>query len=256
MKFLKYIVLLSIVLTSCKANKNMMDANAIAKETSAKKVAKKHIAANFDKKTIDSKLKVNFNNGKINQSLTVNLQIDKDKAIYLKGTKFITVFKAMITPTTVSYYSPFAKNYFEGDFSMIKELLGVEINFEQLQNLFLGQSLLNIKEEKQDLRIENNQYILSPEKQAEMFDIFFTINPGHFKLDEQSIVNADKDLRLDIKYPSYSIINKIIFPSEINIKAKSADSLTDIDIIYKSVEFDTKLNMSFDIPSGYKRLEF
>jgi hypothetical protein len=256
MKFLKYILLLMIVLTSCKTKKNMIDANAIAKEISAKKVAKKHIAANFDKKTIDSKLKVNFNNGKIDQSLTVNLQIDKDKVIYLKGTKFITVFKAKITPTTVSYYSPFAKNYFEGDFSMIKKLLGVEINFEQLQNLFLGQSLLNVKEVDQTVEIVNNKYILSPEKQAELFDIFFIINPSHFKLDEQSIVNVAKDLRLDVKYPSYSLIDKVIFPSEINIKAKKSDSFTDIDIIYKSVEFNTNLKMNFDIPNGYKRLEF
>ena len=88
---------------------------------------------------------------------------------------------------------------------MIKELLGVDINFEQLQNLFLGQSLLNVKEEKQDLDIVSNRYILSPEKQAALFDIFFTINPSHFKLDKQSIINEDKNLRLDVKYPSYQI---------------------------------------------------
>jgi hypothetical protein len=256
MKFLKYILLLMIVLTSCKTKKNMIDANAIAKEISAKKVAKKHIAANFDKKTVDAKLKVNFNNGKINQSLTVNLLIEKDKVIWLKGTKFITIFKAKITPTSVSYYSPFAKNYFEGDFSMIKQLLGVEINFEQLQNLFLGQSLLNVKEENQELQIVNNRYILSPEKQAELFDIFFTINPSHFKLDEQSIINVAKNLRLDVKYPSYNLINKVVFPSEINIRANTSDSFTDIDIIYKAVEFNTYLKMSYDIPNGYKRLEF
>ena len=256
MKFLKYILLLMIVLTSCKTKKNMIDANAIAKEISAKKVAKKHIAANFDKKTVDAKLKVNFNNGKINQSLTVNLLIDKDKVIWLKGTKFITIFKAKITPTSVSYYSPFAKNYFEGDFSMIEQLLGVKINFEQLQNLFLGQSLLDVKEVDQTVEIVNNRYILSPEKQAELFAIFFTINPSHFKLDEQSIINVAKNLRLDIKYPSYNLINKVVFPSEINIKAKKSDSFTDIDIIYKSVEFNTDLKMSYDIPNGYKRLEF
>jgi hypothetical protein len=256
MKFLKYILLLMIVLTSCKTKKNMIDANAIAKEISAKKVAKKHIAANFDKKTVDAKLKVNFNNGKINQSLTVNLLIEKDKVIWLKGTRFITIFKAKITPTSVSYYSPFAKNYFEGDFSMIKQLLGVEINFEQLQNLFLGQSLLNVKEENQELQIVNNRYILSPEKQAELFDIFFTINPSHFKLDEQSIINVAKNLRLDVKYPSYNLINKVVFPSEINIRANTSDSFTDIDIIYKAVEFNTYLKMSYDIPNGYKRLEF
>jgi hypothetical protein len=256
MKFLKYILLFIIVLTSCKAKKNMIDANAIAKETSAKKVAKKHIAANFDRETVDAKLKVNFNNGKTRQSLSVNMKIIKDEVIWLRGTKFITIFKAKITPTSVSYYSPFAKNYFEGDFSMIKKLLGVEINFEQLQNLFLGQSLLNVKEEKQTVEIVNNKYVLSPEKQAELFHIFFTINPSHFKLEEQSIINALKNLRLDIKYPSYNLVDGVVFPSEINVKAKNSKSITDIDLFYKSVIFDTALNMSFNIPSSYKRLEF
>ena len=64
MKFFKYVVLLSIVFSSCKSTKNMIDTNAIAKNYSAKKVAKKHTAANFDKNTVDAKLKVNFNNGK------------------------------------------------------------------------------------------------------------------------------------------------------------------------------------------------
>lgn len=234
----------------------MIDANAIAKDISAKKVAKKHIAANFDQKTIDAKLKVNFNNGKTKQGLTVSMKIKKDEVIWLKGTKFITVFKAEITPTSVRYYSPVFKHYFEGDFSMIKQLLGVEINFEQLQNLFLGQSLTNVKEEKQEVEIVNNRYILSPEKQAELFDIFFTINPAHFKLEEQSIVNAEKELRLDVKYPSYNLIDNVIFPSEINIKAKNTKSITAIDLEYKSVVFDTDVSMSFKIPNGYKLLKF
>lgn len=234
----------------------MIDASAIAKDISAKKVAKKHIAANFDKTTLDAKLKANFNNGKTKQSLSVSMKMKKDEVIWLRGTKFITVFKAEITPTSVRYYSPVFKHYFEGDFSMIKQLLGVEINFEQLQNLFLGQSLTNVKEDKQEVEIVNNRYILSPEKQAALFDIFFTINPAHFKLDEQSIVNAEKDLRLDVKYPSYNLMKDVVFPSEIKIKAKNAKSVTAIDLEYKSVVFDTDVAMSFNIPSGYKKLTF
>lgn len=234
----------------------MIDANAVAKEISARKVAKKHIAANFDKKTVDAKLKVNFNNGKTKQNLSVSMKIKKDEVIWLKGSKFITVFKAEITPTSVRYYSSVFKNSFVGDFSMIKELLGVEINFEQLQNLFLGQSLLNVKEEKQGVEITNNRYVLTPEIQAELFDIFFTINPAHFKLEEQWIVNNEKNLRLDIKYPSYNLINEVVFPSEINVKAKNSKSVTAIDLEYKSVVFDADVYMSFNIPSGYKKLTF
>lgn len=256
MKFLKYILLFTLVLTSCKTKKNMIDANAIAKEVSAKKVAKKHMAANFDRKTVDAKLKMNFKNDKTKESVSVSMKMIKDEVIWLKGSKIITVFKAEITPTSVRYYSSLFKHYFEGDFSMVKELLGVDLNFEQLQNLFSGQSLLNVKEEKQKVEIVNNKYILSPEKQAALFDVFYTINPSHFKLDEQSVINADKNLRLDVKYPSYNLVDNVVFPKEINIKAKNKKSLTTIDFLYKSVVFDADVKMSFNIPNGYKRLEF
>ncbi|WP_223444312.1 DUF4292 domain-containing protein [Polaribacter litorisediminis] len=256
MKFLKYAFLFTMIFTSCKTTKNMINSKAIAKEMSARKVARKHIAANFDRKTIDAKLKVNFDNEKTNQSLSVSMKIIKDEVIWLRGTKIITLFKAEITPTSVRYYSSVFKNYFEGDFSMIEELLGVKINFEQLQNLFLGQSLLNIKEEKQNVEIVSNSYVLSPEKQTDLYDIFFNINPSHFKLDQQSVVNSDKNVRLDIKYPSYKLIDNEVFPSQIHIRAKNPKRVTAIDFIYKTVIFDTDVKMPFSIPRGYKQLKF
>jgi hypothetical protein len=232
----------------------MIDSNTVAKEMSAKKVAKKHIAANFDKKTIESKMKVNFNNGKTNQSISVTMRIIKDEVIWLKGTKFISIFKAKITPTKLSFYSPLARKYFDGDFSMIKDLLGVEINFEQLQNLFLGQALQNLREEKQEVLLKDNSYVLSPEKQANLFNIFFSINPSHFKLDKQSIVNSLKNQRLDIFYPSYKLIDNVVFPTEINIKASQKNKFTNIDFTLKTVEFNTAFSVPFSIPNGYKRI--
>ena len=89
-----------------------------------------------------------------------------------------------------------------------------------------------------------------------MFDIFYTINPSYFKIDKQSIINSQKNLSLDIIYPSYNLINNIIFPSKINIIAKNTKRTTHIDFDYKTVVFDEDISMSFNIPSGYKRLEF
>ena len=245
-----------LVFTSCKTKKVMIDTNAIAKEISARKVAKKHIVANFDRETIDAKLKVNFSNNKRKESFSVRMKIKKDEVIWLKGSKFITIFKVKITPTSIRYYSSLLKNYFEGDFSMLQKLLGTKINFNQLQNILLGQSLLNVKEEKQQVEILNNTYILSPENQASLFDIFFSINPSHFKLDKQSIVNTAKNKRLDILYPSYTLVDNVVFPSKMEIKAKKSTSFTNIDFTLKSVVFDTELEMPFSLPSGYKLLNF
>lgn len=254
MRYLKYLLVLLVVFTSCKTKKYAIDSNVIAKEMSAKKVVRKHISANFNKETVDAKFKVDFNDGDIKQSVSVYLKIKKDEVIWLKGTKFISLFKAKITPEKVRFYSPLKRRYFEGDFSMLEKLLGTAINFQQLQNLFLGQAILDVKKAKQNIEIVNNSYVLSPKVQADLFDAFFEVNPSHFKLDKQSLVNPLKEQRLDIRYPSYKLVENEIFPQKIHIKAKQGKKLTTIGFTLKSVKFNTEINTSFKIPKGYKRI--
>ena len=59
MKLLKYILVLLVVFTSCKSNKSITTTKVV-KQMSARRVAKKHTAENFEKRTIDAKLKVNY----------------------------------------------------------------------------------------------------------------------------------------------------------------------------------------------------
>jgi len=255
MRYLKYAVLLIFVFTSCKTKKQVLDNKAIAKEMSARKVAKKHISANFKKQNLTAKFKLNFNDGRTKQSISVQLKIKKDEVIWLKGTKFINIFKAKITPEKVRFYSSLEKKYFEGDFSMVEKLLGMEVNFQQLQNLFLGQALLNVKKEKQHVAIVKNAYLLTPKTQTTLFDAFFAVNPGHFKLDEQTILNTIKKQRLDVKYPSYKLVGDEIFPEQIKIKVKQNTKVTTLDFILKSLVLNTEINTSFRIPNGYKRMK-
>jgi len=254
MRYLKYLFVFILVFTACKTKKYALDNSIIAKEMSAKKVARKHVSANFKKKTISAKFKVNFNDGSTKESISVYVRIKKDEVIWLKGTKFINIFKAKITPDKVRFYSPIEKKYFEGDFSMLENLLGTKINFQQLQNLFLGQAILDVKNKKQNIALEKNAYVLSPKTQATLFDAFFAVHPGHFKLNQQSIVNTLKNQRLDIKYTSYKLVDDEIIPQQINIILKQENKLTIIDLILRSIELNTKINTSFTVPNGYKRM--
>ena len=97
MRYLKYLFVFIFAFTACKTKKYALDNSVIAKKMSAKKVARKHVSANFKKKTIAAKFKVNFNDGITKQSISVYLRIKKDEVIWLKGTKFINVFKALKT---------------------------------------------------------------------------------------------------------------------------------------------------------------
>ena len=254
MRYLKYFLVLIIIFTSCNVKKNVINNITVAKKMSAKKVARKHVAANFNKKTLAAKFKVNFNDGVTKQSISVQLKIKKDEIIWLKGTKFINIFKAKITPEKVRFYSPLEKKYFEGDFSLLEKLLGTEINFQKLQNLFLGQALLDVKKVRQEVVIVNNAYVLSPKKQAILFDAFFTVSPNHFKLESQSIVNTLKAQRLDVQYTSYKPLKGEVFPQQMNIKATQENKTTTIGFILKSIELNKEINTSFTIPNGYKRM--
>lgn len=251
-KALKYILIFSLVFASCKSKKNLTDSKTI-KNLSTKRVVKNHYSADFDKKTIDAKLKVNYKNNKSDVDFSVRMKIKKDEVIWLKGSKFITVFRAKITPEKISYYSPHFKHYFEEDFSEIQKILGVEVTFKQLQNIFLGQVLFNIKQDRNKVEISNNSYKI--EKNMNLFDAIFFINPSHFKLDKQKLVNIVKNQYLKVEYPEYMLKDDALFPEKINIVTKSINKFTEVDINVNSVIFDSKLNMPFSIPEGYEEIE-
>ncbi|WP_369048263.1 DUF4292 domain-containing protein [Tenacibaculum sp. UWU-22] len=256
MKYLKYLLFITVVISSCKTKKYQINAPVIAKKMNANKVSRKHIAADFNKKTVDAKLNVVFKNNRENQSFSLQLKIEKDKTIWLKGSKVISIFKAKITPNSVQYYSPYAKNYFEGDFSMLKNLLGVDINFNQLQNLLLGQAMAELDQEKQPAKIIDNLYELTPKIESPLLTSLFYINPLHFKLSKQSFTRLEKNQKLDILYPEYLEKEHELFPKNIVINAQKGEKFTHIEMSVRSVIFDTDLNMPFTIPTGYKKLTF
>lgn len=255
MKYVTLLIVLFLSFSSCKSSKNIANKPTIIKEMSARRVAKKHTSSNFDEKTVDARLKVNYKSNKEKVGFKIRMKIKKDEVIWLKGTKYITVFKAKITPTKVQFYSPFYKNYFDGDFSMLKKLLGTDINFKQLQNMLLGESLFNVRQKRHAVTITDKSYQLTPKKQSELFNLFFYVNSLHYKLNKQSVVSTKKNQRLDIAYPKFLNKKGVLFPEKIKINAKQNNSYTNIDISTRSVDFNTKLNVDFKMPKGYKEIK-
>ena len=182
------------------------------------------------------------------------MKIKKNEVIWLKGTKFITVFKAKITPDKVSFYSPYYKNYIEGDFKMLEKILGVAVNYNQLQNMLLGQVMFDVSQ-KHNIELVEETYKLAPKNQQNLFDVFYWLNLTHYKLDKQSLINDVKGQRLDITYPSYKKIEENLFPDKIIIQGKAKNKLSNINMLLRSILIDQKLEMPFKIPTEYKEIK-
>ncbi len=183
------------------------------------------------------------------------MRIEIDKTIWLSATKLgIPIAKLKITPTNVSYYEKIQRVYFDGDFSLLNKWLGTELDYNKVQNILLGQAVLNLKKGKYISSIDNNLYQLTPKNNGDLFGILFFMNPQNFKVSKQEIRNQEKQQLFSVSYPRYEQINGEQFPKNINIRAIDNKNLTTINIEYRSVTFNRELTFPFSIPSGYKEI--
>jgi len=250
----KILILLLLVATSCKSKRNVADANVI-NTISTKKIINNHYSNNFNKKTIYAKLNAKYRDKKTSASVNIKLRLEKDKTIWMSATKFgLPLAKMKITPKRVMYYEKLQRTYFDGDFSLLSKWLGTDLDYEKVQNILLGQAVLNLKKGKYNSKISNNLYQLTPKNENVLFNILFFMNPGNFKLNKQEIRHPEKYQFLSVSYPKYNKINGEQFPKNIHIKATENKKITTINIEYRSVEFNKELTFPFSIPSGYKEI--
>ena len=243
-----------LALSSCKSKKSLTDMDSI-EDISTKKIISNHYNNNFNQKSVNANLNAKYSDNKMSTSVNIKLRIDMDKTIWMSATKLgFPLAKVKITPNRVSYYEKLKGTYYDGDFALLSKWLGTELDYEKVQNILLGQAVLNLRQGKYDSKLDNQLYQLSPIKENELFGILFFMNPDNFKLNRQEITNTEKQQMLTVSYANYKDIKGEQFPENINIRATDRNNLTTINIEYKSVEFNEELTFPFEIPSGYKEI--
>ena len=259
MRIITFLVIVALVFSSCKSNKSIVN-KGVVKSISANKIIKRHNATSFDAETLDAKLRVSYSDTKKGKrtryTFTVRLRMQKDSVIWMKGTyKILSAFRIKITPTKFSYYSPIEKRYFEGDYSLLEKMLGTKVTFTQLQNLLLGQSILDLKDQKYLAEVEGRFHKLTPKKQRNLYNIFFLFNPQNFKLQKQLLEVDETKQRLRIDYDNYVSLENQLIPRKIVLNSYKGEDYTFIDISFKSLTINKEISTPYNIPEGYKRIK-
>jgi len=236
---------------SCKSTK-VVSTGEVNENLSVKNIIKTHYQNEIDFKTLRGKMKIDYSNGDDNQGVSVSLRMKKDEAIWISAP--FGVVKAYITPNRVSFYNKLENEYFDGDFSCLSNLLGTDLDFQKVQNLLLGQALLDLNEEKYNLKLADKNYQLTPRKAADLFKILFQIEPKNFKIATQQLSQPLKKRLLEINYQNYQKVSQYIIPNAIFITAIDKDVKNTIAIEYRNIEFNNLLNFPYKIPKGYKEI--
>lgn len=243
------VVLLAIM--SCKSTKVTGEGS---REKSARVVLKTFEDNLAEFKTVNGKMKAGLETADQSQSINITYRIEKDKAIWMsaKVMGLLPVAKVYITPDRFRYYEKINGTYFDGDFSLAEEFLGVEVNFENLQNLLIGKPMYELK--RNQMLFDDNAYVFLQNIKS-MLAYSAIIDGFQFQMKSQFLKSL-KNESLKVDYFEYKSAQKKQFPGKLLMTAIKDDEVIHIQIEYRSVIFDEELTFPFSIPSHYERLEF
>lgn len=259
MKFLKmietkqfFLILVVVLVSSCKSTK-VVSGGSVDEKLSAKSVIKSHYQNENKFKSLNGKVKISYSDGESSQNVSVSLRMEKDKAIWMSAP--LGIVKAYITPERVSFYNKLENEYFDGDFSYLSDLLGTDVDFSILQNLLIGQAIVDLRDQKYTIDIDEGAYRLTPKLAGELYKTLFRIEPENFKMDLQQLSQPIEKRLLQISYVNYQKVDNEILPNEIKIKAIAKDKENNIDLEFRNIELNGTVNFPYSIPKGFTEIE-
>ena len=249
----RYIIII-VLLYGCAPGKNLTSTVGEIPEMRTKQILKKHIKQHAKFNTLQCKLKVElFQNSKA-QSNTVTLRMDRGKTIWINA--FLNLIRIKITPDRVQMYNKIDKTYFDGDFSLIKQLLGIDLDFSNLENLLLGDTFFKHNSSSLNQVKDNSGYTLKPYKLDPTLNVLYRINPFYFKMKTQEISHLKEEIHLKVNYDDFQEINQQLIPSKMAITINEKQNNTFIKLNLKSVSLNQSIRFPFKLPKGYKLLNF
>ncbi len=256
MKLLKiYMMCLLLFLgVSCNSVRTIVANGEVNAKLTSKQLIREATKRTAQFKTLQAKIKLDILEGSKTSGYTLNLRVEADKTIWLNAT--LGLARAMITPERVQFYDKINKQYFDGDYTLLSNLLGIELNFDKVQRLLIGESIFNLKDDTYVISNNEASYILEPKNQSALLELFLLFNPSHFKLDSQQLMQSSKQRFLQIDYTEYQDIEDDILPQQIKIIAVEENEELNVLMEYKSVSINQEVRFPFKIPPGFKEILF
>lgn len=241
-----------VVFNACKSSKLITDTAEPNTRLTTKQIIKEFQKQDADFKTLQGKVKINITQDEKQQGTSFTIRIEKDKVIWLSAT--LGLARLMITPDSVKFYNKLDNEYFDGDYKLLSDFAGVDLDFYKVQNILLGQAIYSLKSEPYKSEIFEKSYVLKPKDQNALMELFYLINPAHFKLDSLQLYQQLKNRMLQVDYTSYQQIKKQTLPDRIRVIAFEENEEVSIDMEFKSITLNEEVRFPFNIPSGYKEI--
>lgn len=246
-------LVLLLVLASCKTKAVLAEGQA-SSSLSADKIISSYDNNKIDFSTLYIKASAHYEDEKQSQNVQAEIRIKKNEKILISVRVLgITMAKALITPSSVQYYDKIGNKYFEGDYSSLSKWIGTDLDYQKLQNMFLGKTIDDLHASKYDASIIEKLYKLQSNPDSNTNKAFY-FESDNYLVKKQEINQSLKNRTLQIEYPDYKRYDSMILPLSLAIDARQKESKTNINIEYKNISFNEELSFPYNVPEGYERI--
>ncbi|MCH8534602.1 MAG: DUF4292 domain-containing protein [Flavobacteriaceae bacterium] len=247
-------LLVFVTFESCKSKKTAVGDDL--RPRAIRSVINTHEKSFPDFETLSGKMRASVEGLKLSETLSITYRVEKDQKIWMSAKAFglITVGKLYMTPNRVQFYEKMGNQYFDGDFSLISDLLGVEVDFYQVQSMIFAQSLANLDVKTMQGNLEEDKYVFR-NTNAQQQELSIDIDPKHFRLLKQELKYKHIDRNLRISYSDFKEVNQSYYPGLIEIFGRNQGDEMKINIDIRSVNKNEDLSFPFEIPRGYKEMK-
>ena len=268
-----YVFFISLlILTSCKQQKNITKKNSKCNlDYKNPKTLNANLKANeLFFKSLNAKIAVESNIDSSFNSFSVSLRIKKDSIIWMSVSKLgIEGIRILITKDSVKFINRSNSNYFMGDFNYLSTLLNIQLDFEILQSLLVGNSVtFYTEEEKLKAGIDNCKYMLATirknklrkvmEKGKELKEPIQSIYmmPETFKISRILFYEFNPERIFDAQYYNFLEIDSTQkFPTEMSFLIKAQKNAA-INIKYSKIKLNEEQSFPFKIPENYEQFTY
>ena len=243
-----------VLMMSCKSKSVVAEASVNATHLTANKIIENHYNNKNNFSTLYIKSNARYVDDKQTQNVTAEIKIKKDEQI-LVSIRFlgITMAKALITPTSVSYYEKINGSYFEGDFRGLSQWLGTDLNFTKIQNMLLGDAIDDLNKGKYTESLAEQTYRLDDVSNKNTKKSFF-FDADKFLVKRQEITQTAENRTIKVAYSDSKVYNEATLPSSVLINTLQTKGKTEINLDYNTVSFNEELSFPYSVPNGYKRI--
>lgn len=213
-------------------------------------------ASKLDFKTMNARIKVEYESSKSSETYIANLSILKDSQIYItiRGAMGVIGIKALIKKDSVVILYPLnkIKSIDRQPISYVQEVVKIPFNYNTIQDLLIGQPVFLDSNNIVSYQSLNNQFQVS--LAGKLFRNLITLNEDFSKVVKLILEDNNSNIlrSCGITYSDHVQVGNAYFPLNRSISI-TAQSKLDIKMEVKEFSFNDPLKYTFALPKLGKR---